>query len=143
MPIDTVKGAPLPPSEIPREKASHLQEMRLRKAVADFEAIFIRHLLKCMRETVPSSDLFGGGSSEDLCRSLLDEELSRTIARGRGIGLAKVMLQKMLREGGPDPSPKSEKGVGGETVDSPVTQEGRERGSRFRLQEKRGYGDEG
>lgn len=106
MPIDFVKG---PMEVLPGAAAAKdpgLQEMRLKKAVADFEAIFIQYLLKCMRETVPRSDLFGGGSSQDICRSLLDEELSRTLAGGRGIGLAKVVLQKMLHPGQPVSSGK-------------------------------------
>ncbi len=137
MPIDSLTG-PVPPfSGSPTEKASDLQEMKLRKAVADFEAIFIQYLLKCMRQTVPRSDLFGGGSSQDLCQGLLDEELSRTVAKGRGIGLSKVMLEKLLQERQAEPSTK---GTDRGRIETRPTEKGGERGPSFRLHEEEEMG---
>jgi flagellar protein FlgJ len=126
MPIDSLKGPVGPYSLIektnPKDQA--FEEARLKKALSDFEALFIQYLMKCMRETVPRSDLFGGGSSRDLCQSMLDEELSRNMARAGGIGLTKLMLQKMLRQ---SQSAPSEGKIGPEASESSLIQKGRAR----------------
>ncbi|MBI5587078.1 MAG: rod-binding protein [Deltaproteobacteria bacterium] len=64
----------------------------LKKAVTEFEALFINQMLKVMRDTVTKSKLFHGGSGEEIYDSLLDTELSNQMAKGGGIGLAKVLL---------------------------------------------------
>lgn len=68
-------------------------QAELRKAVADFEALFINQMLKTMRETVDKGDLFNGGSGEEIYTSLLDAELSRVMARAGGIGLGDILLR--------------------------------------------------
>lgn len=65
----------------------------LRKAVADFEALFINQMLKTMRETVNKGDLFNGGNGEEIYTSLLDAELSRVMAQAGGIGLGDILLR--------------------------------------------------
>ncbi len=71
----------------------------LRKAVADFEALFINQMLKTMRETVKKGDLFHGGSGEEIYTSLLDAELSKAMAQAGGIGLGDILLRDFTREG--------------------------------------------
>ncbi len=64
----------------------------LKKAVTDFEALFLNQMLKVMRDTVVKSDLFHGGSGEEIYNSLFDTELSGQMAKGGGIGLGKILL---------------------------------------------------
>jgi flagellar protein FlgJ len=64
----------------------------LKKAVTEFEALFLNQMLKVMRDSVAKSDLFHGGSGEDIYNSLFDTELSGQMAKGGGIGLGKVLL---------------------------------------------------
>lgn len=68
----------------------------LKKALVEFEALFIDQMLKAMRETVMKSDLFHGkDNGEDIYTSLFDAELSRLMARSGGIGLEKTFLKQL------------------------------------------------
>ncbi|MBI1911724.1 MAG: peptidoglycan DD-metalloendopeptidase family protein [Deltaproteobacteria bacterium] len=70
----------------------------LKKALTEFEALFINQMLKTMRESVIKSDLFHGGSGEDIYTSLYDAELSKVMAQGGGIGLEKMMIKQLTGE---------------------------------------------
>lgn len=78
----------------------------LKKAVTEFEALFLNQMLKVMRDTVVKSDLFHGGSGEEIYNSLFDTELSGQMAKGGGIGLGKVLLSQFERNIGPVPDAK-------------------------------------
>lgn len=78
-----------PPDE--QEKA------KLRKACQDFESVFIEILLKSMRATVPKDGLTGSFSVETY-QAMLDSELAKDLARGRGIGLAEVLFNELMRD---------------------------------------------
>lgn len=79
------------------------EKAELKKAAVEFESMFINQLLKVMRETVEKSELFHGGSGEEIYTSLFDTELSREIASSGGIGLDKILLDQLARnESAPD-----------------------------------------
>lgn len=78
--------------------AARDSEKELRRAAADFESLFINQMLKSMRETITKSDLFHGGNAEEIYTSMLDAELSKSMANAGGIGLAD-MLMKQLSNG--------------------------------------------
>lgn len=67
----------------------------LQTAVKDFEALFLGHMMKAMRQTIPEGGLFGHQPQEQMMRDLLDEEWGREIASGRGIGLAQALLRQL------------------------------------------------
>lgn len=69
----------------------------LKKAVAEFESLFINQMLKTMRESVLKGDMFHGGNGEEVYSSMLDEELSRVMASAGGIGLHKVLLEQFSK----------------------------------------------
>lgn len=75
----------------------------LKKAVADFEALFINQMLKTMRETVSKDGLFHGGSGEEIYTALLDAELSKGMAASGGIGLGDMLLKDLSARGGDVP----------------------------------------
>jgi len=69
----------------------------------EFESLLVNEVFKAMRQTVPESPLFGGGFSNDVFTSMLDEQLARQAAEGgSGFGLAETMAQQM--GGGTAPS---------------------------------------
>ncbi len=92
-------------------KDSHPEGARLKRAVSDFEALFINYMLKTMRSTVPKSGLLGSGMREDVYTSLFDWEISREMAKGGGVGLGKMLLEH-LGGGGQRPGPGAMGGVG-------------------------------
>ena len=70
-------------------------KQELEKACHDFESLFVNYMLQQMRRTIPEETLFGGGQAEKIYTGMLDSELSKSISRQRGIGLAKLMYTQM------------------------------------------------
>lgn len=69
---------------------------RLQKACTEFESIFIAYMLKSMRAAVAEDGLFENSNERQIIQSMFDENLAQGIAKGGGIGLAK-MLAKHLK----------------------------------------------
>lgn len=67
----------------------------LKKALTEFESLFIGYMLKTMKESVAKNELFHGGSGEEIYNSLFDTELARLMASGHGIGLKDMMMREM------------------------------------------------
>jgi flagellar protein FlgJ len=70
----------------------------LRKATADFEAMFINQMFQSMRRAVPESKLFGGGSGEKTFREMLDLEWSTRIAQAGGFGIGEMLYRQITQE---------------------------------------------
>jgi len=73
-------------------------DAKLRKACADFEALFLHKLMQTMRKTIPKSGLLDGGLPEEIYTDMLDEKISETAASaGKGTGLGERLYQEMKR----------------------------------------------
>ncbi len=71
---------------------------QLAKAAQDFEAMALGQLLKPMFETVNTAKgLFGGGAGEEAWRPMLVQEMAKSLAQHGGLGLARPVLQQMIR----------------------------------------------
>ncbi len=81
------------------ETAKSRQDAQLRKAAQDFEAIFLRQLLKSMRRTVNESSLWGDGREMELYRAMMDDEFAAEMARSGGIGLAEMLVEQLSPKG--------------------------------------------
>ncbi len=89
------------------------KDRKLRKACADFEAIFISYLFQTMRKTVPESSYMTKMPGKDTYTMIMDQKLSQEMAqRGGGIGLQKLLYEQMKRT--PSKEPQLE-GNGAET----------------------------
>jgi peptidoglycan hydrolase FlgJ len=75
--------------------AAGRDDAKLKQACRDFEAIFITHMLKKMRQTVSESKLIYGGRGEEIFRDMQDEELSKDMSKSDGIGLAKMLYNEL------------------------------------------------
>lgn len=71
-------------------------DQELRKTTQEFESLFLHHLLKTMRTTVPKGDLFHGGQSEEIFTDMLDQEIAKATSK-RGIGIADVLYHQLRR----------------------------------------------
>jgi Rod binding domain-containing protein len=69
---------------------------KLEQAARDFEAIFVNHLLKTMQPS-GKGGIFPPSAGRQMYQDLMNEELSKTISRGRGIGLADTLIRDMTR----------------------------------------------
>ncbi|HET6490509.1 MAG TPA: rod-binding protein [Syntrophales bacterium] len=74
------------------------KDRKLRKACADFEAIFISYIFQTMRKAVPENSYMGKMPGKDTYTMMMDHKLSEDLARkGGGIGLQKVLYEQMKR----------------------------------------------
>ena len=80
------------------QTADKADEVRLEKACKDFEAIILNKMLSAMRKTVPEGGLFEKSFGEKIYQSMLDEELSKKIAHGKGMGLGDLLFQQLTHK---------------------------------------------
>ena len=71
------------------------EDKKLRKISQEFEAIFLSFLMKSMRRSVPEGGLLPQGAGHDLYRQIFDEEIARSLAKSKGIGLADVIYREL------------------------------------------------
>jgi peptidoglycan hydrolase FlgJ len=72
-----------------------MDEERLKKACTDFESIFINQILRTMRQTVPHGGFLKEGPETNIFQSLFDQELSRSLAQRKGMGLGEMIYRQM------------------------------------------------
>jgi Rod binding domain-containing protein len=68
---------------------------QLRVCCAEMEALFLNHLMKAMRETVPGDD---AGFGRETWTAMRDAELSRTLAAERSFGLQELLMRQLAPE---------------------------------------------
>ena len=74
---------------IPQDQA------KLEKACSEFEAIFINYMLKSMRTSFSEDGLLGNNNEGRIIRSMFDENLALGMAKGKGIGLGKMLFESL------------------------------------------------
>jgi len=76
---------------------SNQSDEKLKKAAADFEAVFIRQFLDVMDSTVQKSEFMHGGSAEDTFKGMLNEQMSINIASNpnTSFGFAEQIYRQM------------------------------------------------
>jgi len=84
------------------EKAS---PEKLRAVCQELESLFLYRLLQEMRATVPEGPLHGEG--EDVYNSIADQQVAMALAKGGGIGLAKMLYEQLSGENIALPRPVS------------------------------------
>jgi Rod binding domain-containing protein len=89
----------LPKSSLNRVNATTQRKMdELRKAAQDFEAVFIAQLLSQMRRSMaPPSSLLNGGNAEETFRSLMDQEIGKSVARRGRFGIADAIYRQLSK----------------------------------------------
>jgi peptidoglycan hydrolase FlgJ len=71
-----------------------LDEVKLKKACQDFEAVFIGQIWKQMRASVPKEGMLHSKEEESYL-SMFDQELSLKMARSGGIGLSDMLYANL------------------------------------------------
>ena len=87
---------PLPSVRAPQEMK--VDPEKLKKACADFEAIFIQQLLKSMRQTVPQGGLLGEGPGMEIYQLFFDQELSKSLASRGRLGLGGMIYRQKVQQ---------------------------------------------
>ncbi len=95
--VDTYKD-----TSVLEKKALRLSEAddkKLMDVCKEFESVFINMLLKEMKKTVPDSEFIEKSQGTLIFEDMHLEELSKEIAQGQGIGLAKMMYDQFKNGG--------------------------------------------
>ena len=74
---------------------SEADREKLQKACQEFEAIFLNMMLKQMRGSVMEGDLTEKSHARKIFEEMHDEELSKAMSEGKGIGLAQQLYQQL------------------------------------------------
>lgn len=72
------------------------ESAKVKAACQEFESLFLNYLLKEMRATIPKSGFLDGAQAEKIYTAMYDEQLSMELSRHGGIGLAKILEEKIL-----------------------------------------------
>ncbi|MFY9317737.1 MAG: flagellar assembly peptidoglycan hydrolase FlgJ [Burkholderiales bacterium] len=78
-----------------RVQAKRDPDAALRKAATQFEAVFVRALLKSMREALPQGDALSSDAGK-MYTSMYDEQIAQKLSE-RGLGIAELMVKQLSR----------------------------------------------
>ncbi len=70
----------------------------IRTVAQQFEAMFTRMMLKSMREAVGKDPMFGS-DQQQMYQDMADDQLSVQLAKGKGLGLADMLVRQLGRMG--------------------------------------------
>jgi flagellar protein FlgJ len=70
----------------------------IRKVAQQFESMFTRMMLKSMRDAVGPDPMFGS-DQEQMYQSMADDQLSIQLSKGRGLGLADMLIRQFQKMG--------------------------------------------
>jgi flagellar protein FlgJ len=68
-----------------------------RKTAEDFAAFFFSQSLESVFSSMGSDKMFGGGSGEEVYKSLLTQEYGKVLAHSAGAGIADTVQREILR----------------------------------------------
>lgn len=97
MPINKLGKVPEATSRGNEPGSRKIDRERLKKACSDFEALFLARMMKIMRQSVPSSGLWGNGPGKEIYDSFMDQELGKKLAQREGLGLGKKIYHQVLK----------------------------------------------
>jgi len=70
----------------------------IRTVAEQFEAMFTRMMLKSMRDAVGPDPIFGS-NQEQMYQGMADDQLSVQLAKGKGLGLADMLVRQLQKMG--------------------------------------------
>jgi len=78
--------------------AANKDPSAIREVARQFESLFTRMMLKSMRDAVGRDPMFGS-SQQEMYQGMFDDQLSVQLSRGRGLGLADMLIRQLQRMG--------------------------------------------
>ena len=72
----------------------------VRQVARQFESMFTRMMLKSMRDAVGTDPIFGS-DQEKMYQGMYDDQLALQLSKGRGLGLADMLVRQLQRLGVP------------------------------------------
>jgi peptidoglycan hydrolase FlgJ len=81
----------------PRLAAGGSNPAAVRKSAEDFTAFFFTQSLETVYSGISADTLFGGGSGENIYRSLMIQEYGKIAASNGGMGIADAVQREMIK----------------------------------------------
>lgn len=75
------------------------EQKALRKAAQEFESLFTTMMMKSMRSATSSIDSGDRSNEMDLYQGMFDQQIATQMSRGKGLGLADMLVQQLTRSG--------------------------------------------
>ena len=76
--------------------SKNMNVAKIQETAKDFEAFFLGQMLQPMFASIDTSAPFGGGHAEKVWRSMMVDEIGKSIAKSGGIGLADSVQRSIL-----------------------------------------------
>ncbi|HVY82349.1 MAG TPA: flagellar assembly peptidoglycan hydrolase FlgJ [Steroidobacteraceae bacterium] len=100
--------------------ASASNPQALREVARQFESVFAKMMLKSMREASSSvGDSLFGSDQADFYQGMFDDQLSLELTKGKGLGLADLLVRQLQRIGGGAEHGSGSASAPGSTTSSP------------------------
>jgi flagellar protein FlgJ len=77
--------------------ADLLKRGKIRETAQKFEASFLSVMMQSMTAGMKTPEVGGGGTGEDMFKSLLSEEMAKQVSKAGGIGVAAAVQKEMLK----------------------------------------------
>ncbi len=117
--MSLVKDAALPSTAAPaytdlaglsalKQGAAGHDPSAIRRVAQEFESLFTRMMLKSMRDAVGPDPMFGS-DQEQMYQGMADDQLSVQLSRGRGLGLADMLMRQLQKLGVPGAAAAAQK----------------------------------
>ncbi|MGE5484588.1 MAG: hypothetical protein ACM3X4_06195 [Ignavibacteriales bacterium] len=89
---------------VPEGAGLAAERQRLQEVCAEFEAFFLREVLKGLRATTgPGAGMLAGGpAGADVQAGLADDQFSVWLAKSGGMGLGKALYESLVKQLGDD-----------------------------------------
>ncbi|MEO6078238.1 MAG: glucosaminidase domain-containing protein [Steroidobacteraceae bacterium] len=71
----------------------------LRETARQFESLFTTMMLKSMRDATPGDSLFGS-DQQDFYQDMFDQQMSLQLSKGKGLGLADMLVRQLMQGAG-------------------------------------------
>jgi Rod binding domain-containing protein len=71
--------------------------MQARAAAESFESVFLFEVMQSMYAGIKPG-AFGGGNEENMYRSMMNEEVAKSISRQGGVGIADSIYREIMRQ---------------------------------------------
>lgn len=71
------------------------EQKKLWNACQDFESVMLGQVFKQMRASVQASDPLNQGAANKTYREMLDDEVSKSMAKAGGLGLADAIYRQL------------------------------------------------
>ena len=89
--------AALQASKIPPTMGNINSSEKAREVAEKFEAFFLGQMLQPMFASFEPAEPFGGGHAEKIWKSLMVDEVGKSMAKNGGIGLAEMIQTQLLQ----------------------------------------------